>query len=60
MAAKPPMLEVAGGPEGSATVRISSPDRLMWPDAGITKLDLAQYAVAVGRRLHARAAATGR
>ena len=28
-------------------MRISSPDRLIWPDDGITKLDLAQYAVDV-------------
>jgi DNA ligase D len=29
-------------------VRISSPSRILWPESGITKLDLAQYIVAVG------------
>ena len=28
-------------------MRISSPERLMWPADGITKLDLATYLVAV-------------
>ena len=41
------VLEVEG-PEGDRQVRLSSPDRLMWPDAGITKGDLAAYVVAVG------------
>ena len=41
------VLEVEG-PEGPRQVRLSSPDRLMWPDAGITKGDLAAYVVAVG------------
>ncbi len=41
------VLEVEG-PEGTRQVRLSSPDRLMWPDAGITKGDLAAYVVAVG------------
>jgi bifunctional non-homologous end joining protein LigD len=36
------------GPDGVREVRLSSPDRLMWPDAGITKGDLAAYVVAVG------------
>lgn len=35
------------GPSGSRQVRLSSPDRLLWPEAGITKLDLAHYAIAV-------------
>ena len=46
MSAKPLVLEVAG-PEVVREVRISSPERVMWPDAGITKGDLAAYAVAV-------------
>lgn len=46
MSAKPLVLEVAG-PEGVREVRVSSPERVMWPDAGITKGDLAAYAVAV-------------
>jgi DNA ligase D-like protein (predicted polymerase) len=41
------VLEVEG-PDGPRSVRLSSPDRLMWPDAGITKGDLAAYVVAVG------------
>ncbi|KQV04974.1 non-homologous end-joining DNA ligase [Leifsonia sp. Root112D2] len=36
------------GPDGEREVRISSPTRVLWPDAGITKLDLAHYMVAVG------------
>ena len=47
MAAKATELEVPGGPEGSRLVRVSSPDRLIWPDDGITKLDLVRYAVEV-------------
>ena len=41
------VLEVEG-PDGPRQVRVSSPDRVMWPDAGITKGDLAAYVVAVG------------
>ena len=41
------VLEVEG-PNGPRQVRLSSPDRVMWPDAGITKGDLAAYVVAVG------------
>src|SRR5690349_8668265 len=33
---------------GSREVRISSPNRLLWPEPGISKLDLAQYIVEVG------------
>jgi DNA ligase D len=36
------------GPHGERLVRISSPNRVLWPDPGITKLDLAHYMVAVG------------
>ena len=46
MAAAARTVEVPEGPWGDAReVRISSPDRLIWPEDGITKLDLAQYAV---------------
>lgn len=46
--AKPVMLDVESTGGQARTVRISSPDRVMWPDAGLTKLDLAEYLVAVG------------
>jgi DNA ligase D len=36
------------GPSGDRTMRISSPSRVLWPEVGITKLDLAKYIVAVG------------
>ena len=36
------------GPHGEREVRISSPNRVLWPELGITKLDLAKYIVAVG------------
>ncbi len=43
-------------PDGSErTVRLSSPDRVLWPDTehtpAVTKLDLARYVVAVGESL---------
>lgn len=49
MAAAATTVEVPGGPEGVREVRISSPERLIWPDDGITKLDLALYSVAVSQ-----------
>jgi len=36
------------GPHGERQVRISSPGRVLWPEPGITKLDLARYLVDVG------------
>jgi DNA ligase D len=36
------------GPHGTREVRVSSPGRVLWPKLGITKLDLANYIVAVG------------
>jgi DNA ligase D len=36
------------GPNGTRAVRISSPGRVLWPEPGITKLDLAHYFVTVG------------
>jgi DNA ligase D len=36
------------GPHGEREVRLSSPSRVLWPDEGITKLDLANYIIAVG------------
>ncbi|GGC89808.1 ATP-dependent DNA ligase [Tersicoccus solisilvae] len=35
------------GPDGERQVRISSPSRVLWPEAGLTKLDLARYLIAV-------------
>ncbi len=36
------------GPQGVRQVRLTSPDRVMWPADGITKGDLAGYVAAVG------------
>ncbi|PZE30051.1 MULTISPECIES: non-homologous end-joining DNA ligase [unclassified Curtobacterium] len=36
------------GPAGDREVRISSPERVLWPQLGLTKLDLAHYLVTVG------------
>ncbi|WJX99832.1 non-homologous end-joining DNA ligase [Curtobacterium sp. 458] len=36
------------GPDGDREVRISSPFRVLWTGPGITKLELAEYLVAVG------------
>lgn len=36
------------GPDGSRELRISSPSRLVWPEAGVTKLDLVHYMISVG------------
>ena len=36
------------GPNGPREMRISSPSRVLWPDLGLTKLDLARYMVDVG------------
>ncbi|MET4096388.1 non-homologous end-joining DNA ligase [Arthrobacter sp. UYCu712] len=35
-------------PHGTREIRISSPGRVLWPKLGLTKLDLANYMVAVG------------
>ena len=42
---KAPAIELA---VGERTVRISNPDRVYFPDLGLTKLDLARYYLAVG------------
>jgi DNA ligase D len=47
MASEATILAV-GGPHGEREVRISSPERVLWPDPGITKLDLARYLAEVG------------
>ncbi|KRE80473.1 non-homologous end-joining DNA ligase [Arthrobacter sp. Soil762] len=36
------------GPHGEREMRVSSPSRVLWPDLGLTKLDLARYMVDVG------------
>ncbi len=36
------------GPHGPREMRVSSPRRVLWPDLGITKLDLAKYLADVG------------
>ncbi|MDQ0756575.1 non-homologous end-joining DNA ligase [Arthrobacter sp. B3I4] len=36
------------GPDGGRELRISSPSRLVWPEAGLTKLDLVHYMISVG------------
>ncbi|WP_105034224.1 non-homologous end-joining DNA ligase [Cryobacterium aureum] len=41
------VLTVAG-PNGPRDVRLSSPSRVLWPEPGITKLDLAHYLMEVG------------
>ena len=52
MVAKPAVVE-APGPDGVREVRVSSPDRVLWPAGGmadgqpVTKLDMARYLVAV-------------
>ncbi|MFC7488566.1 ATP-dependent DNA ligase [Knoellia sp. CPCC 206453] len=48
--ATPTTMEI-DGPDGVREVRLSSPDRLMWPGVGITKGDLAAYMVSVGEPL---------
>lgn len=46
MASEAMILDV-DGPEGVRPVRVSSPSRVLWPDVGLTKLDLARYLVEV-------------
>ncbi len=47
MASEAEILDVPGK-DGVRPVRISSPGRVLWPELGFTKLDLAKYFVAVG------------
>jgi len=56
MAAKSAAVQIeVDGPEGVRSVRLSSPDRVLWPATAaapaITKHDLARYVVAVGPAL---------
>ena len=39
------------GPDGPREMRISSPSRVLYPEIGFTKLDLANYVIAVGDAL---------
>ena len=48
MAAKDATTVEVPGPDGAREVRISSPERELWPGTGITKLVLAEYFVSVG------------
>lgn len=36
------------GPDGVREVRLTSPSRVLWPEPGLTKLDLARYVIEVG------------
>jgi DNA ligase D len=47
MAGSAKVLQVPGQGDVLRDVRISSPDRVMWQDANITKLELAEYIMAV-------------
>src|SRR3982751_6900275 len=47
MASEATTLEVPG-PNGVREMRGSSPRRVLWPELGITKLEYAEYLVAVG------------
>ena len=47
MASESTEIEVPG-PQGDRVMRVSSPSRVLWPEVGITKLDLATYIVEVG------------
>lgn len=47
MASEATTLQVPG-PSGVRDMRVSSPNRLLWPELGITKLEYAEYLVAVG------------
>ncbi len=42
------MLEVPGPTGSNRVIRMSSPDRILYPESGLTKLDLARYLIAVG------------
>lgn len=50
MASAAETIEVEG-PGGVRTMRLTSPDRVLWPQVGITKRELAEYVVAVGSGL---------
>ena len=35
------------GPDGEREVRVSNPDRVLWPEVGITKQELAEYLITI-------------
>ncbi|MGU3644105.1 non-homologous end-joining DNA ligase [Microbacterium sp. C23T] len=45
--ASPRITLTVPGPDGDREVGISNPDRVIWPEVGITKRELAEYLVAV-------------
>ena len=45
--ASPRITLTVPGPDGDREVGISNPDRVIWPEAGITKRELAEYLIAV-------------
>ena len=47
MASEALVLDVPG-PDGGREVRLTSPSRVLWPEPGLTKLDLARYVIDVG------------
>jgi len=45
--ASPRITLTVPGPEGDREVSLSNPDRVLWPEPGITKRELAEYFIAV-------------
>src|SRR6478752_9073203 len=45
--ASPRITLAVPGPDGDREVGISNPDRVLWPEVGITKRELAEYLVTV-------------
>lgn len=45
--ASPRIALTVPGPHGDREVGLSSPDRVVWPDAGVTKREVAEYLIAV-------------
>ncbi len=45
--ASPRITLTVPGPDGDREVALSSPDRVIWPEVGITKRELAEYLIAV-------------
>ena len=45
--ASPRIALTVAGPGGDREISLSNPDRLIWPEVGITKRELAEYFVTV-------------